>query len=474
MKAAYKKLELKQIRKPRKIKNHSSVRRIGFSFFMVIFIGSILLSMPFSNNAGMKSSYLDHLFTATSATCVTGLVTKVPCQQYNLIGQIIIIVLIQIGGLGFLTLMSLMYVLVRKKLSFSNKLMMQEALNTDSLKDLTHYIKRVIQYTIIFEMTGAICLMFVFIPEFGWLKGIYYSIFHAISAFCNAGFDLLGDSSLCHYVGNVWLNLVIGGLIIAGGLGFVVWIDLRTAWNNYKKTFKRFKFKKFIASLSLHTRIVLIVTLVLTVGGMLGILVLEFNNTKTMGNLPLGQKILASFFQSVTLRTAGFASIDMASLTTATKLLMSMIMFIGGSPAGTAGGIKTVTFAIMILYVRALRKGESQVRVMNRTIGDHIVKRSLTIAMISFSIVISGLFLLSIFENKDFIDLTFEAFSAFATVGLTAGVTPLLTDIGKIIVIILMYIGRIGPITMVLIFAKKYNLKKGKDINYVEERVLIG
>ena len=467
-------MELKYIRKPRKTKNHSSVRRIGFSFLMVIFIGSILLSMPFSNNAGMTGHYLDHLFTATSATCVTGLVTKVPYLQYSLIGQIIIIALIQIGGLGFLTFMSLMYVLIKKRLSFSNKLVMQEALNTDSLKDLTLYIKRVIKYTLFFEITGAICLMFVFIPEFGWIKGIYYGLFHAISAFCNAGFDILGDSSLCHYVGNVWLNLVISGLIIAGGLGFVVWIDLSTAWSHYKKTFKRFRLKKFISSLTLHTRIVLIVSFVLTVVGMLGVFILEFNNTKTIGHLPFEQKILASFFQSVTLRTAGFASIDMASLTTATKFLMSGIMFIGGSPAGTAGGIKTVTFAIMILYIRALRKGENQIRIMNRTISDQIVKRSLTIAIVSFFIATAGLFLLCIFENKDFINLTFEVFSAFATVGLTAGVTPLLSYMGKIVVIILMYIGRIGPITMVLIFAKKYNLKKGKDINYVEERVLIG
>ena len=183
---------------------------------------------------------------------------------------------------------------------------------------------------------------------------------------------------------------------------------------------------------------------------------------------------MASYFQSVTLRTAGFASVDMASLNNATKFLMSAIMFIGGSPAGTAGGIKTVTFAIIVLYIRALRKGENQVHCMNKTISEPIVKRSLTIVLISFSIALTGLFLLSIFENIDFIDLLFEVFSAFATVGLSAGVTPVLTAMGKIVIIILMYIGRIGPITMVLIFARKYNLKKGKDINYVEERVLIG
>lgn len=467
-------MESKQIRRPKKTKNYSPVRRIGFSFFMVIFIGSILLSMPFSNNIGENTEYINHLFTATSATCVTGLVSVVPNQQYTLIGQIIILVLIQVGGLGFLTLMSLMYVLIKKKLSFSNKLVMQEALNTDSLKDLTKYIKSVIKYTAFFELLGAVCLMFVFIPEFGWIKGCYYGLFHSISAFCNAGFDVLGDSSLVQYVGHVWVNFVISGLIIAGGLGFVVWVDLSSVWRKYNKTFKRFKLKRFVSFLSLHTKIVLIATLSLIFVGMLGILILEFNNPETIGSLPVEQKILASYFQSVTLRTAGFATIDMASLNVATKFLMSAIMFIGGSPAGTAGGIKTVTFVIIILYIRALRKGENQVHFMNKTISDPIVKRSLTIVLISFTIALTGLFLLSIFENKEFIDLIFEVFSAFATVGLTAGVTPLLTVMGKIVIIMLMYIGRIGPVTMVLIFARKFNLKKGQDINYVEERVLIG
>lgn len=467
-------MKLKRIHKPKKTKNYSSVRRIGFSFFMVIFIGSVLLTMPFSNQSGQITGYIDHLFTATSATCVTGLVSVVPCQQYTLIGQIIILLLIQIGGLGFLTLMSLMYVLMRKKLSFSNKLVMQEALNTDSLKDLSKYIKSVIKYTIFFEGIGALCLMMVFIPEFGIVKGFYFGVFHSISAFCNAGFDILGSQSLCQYVGNIWINMVISGLIIAGGLGFVVWIDLSTVWKKYKTTYKRFKLKKFISSLTLHTKIVLIMTSILILTGMAGTFILEYSNPDTLGQLPMEEKILASYFQSVTLRTAGFASIDMASLNNATKFLMAAIMFIGGSPAGTAGGIKTVTFAIIVLYIRALRKGENQVHCLNKTISEPIVKRSLTIVLISFSIALTGLFLLSVFENKDFIDLLFEVFSAFATVGLSAGVTPLLTTMGKIVVIILMYIGRIGPITMVLIFARKYNLKKGKDINYVEERVLIG
>ncbi|MGN1182976.1 MAG: TrkH family potassium uptake protein [Faecalibacillus sp.] len=467
-------MEERRIHKPHKVKEYSAVRRIGFSFLMVILIGSILLTMPFSTNKGATGTYLDHLFAATSATCVTGLVTKVTCQEYTFIGQLIIVVLIQIGGLGFLTLMSMMYVLLRKKLTFSNKLVMQEALNKDSLKDLSLYIKRVIKYTAFFEILGAICLSFVFIPEFGPSKGIYYSIFHSISAFCNAGFDVLGDSSLCMYANHIWINLVVCGLIIAGGLGFIVWIDLRTSLTKYQNFYKRFTLKRFLASLSLHTKIVIIITTILIFSGTVGILLLEFHNTATIGSFSFGKKVLASFFQSVTLRTAGFATIDIGALKDATKLLMCIFMFIGGSPAGTAGGIKTVTFAIVFLYIRSLKRGETQVHVMKKTISDQIVKRSLTIAMVSLFIVITGVFALSIVENGEFLDLMFEVFSAFATVGLTAGVTPLLSAIGKVVIIILMYIGRIGPITMVLIFARKYNLKKGKNINYVEERVLIG
>lgn len=465
-------MQRKTLHKQYKKLGISAVRRIGFSFFAVILIGSILLSLPMSHSVHSTSSYLDHLFVATSATCVTGLVTHVTASEYTLFGQIVIILLIQIGGLGFLTLMSMFFVLLKRKLTYANKIVMQEALNRNSLNETGIYIKRVIKYTVCFELIGAICLAFVFIPQFGILKGIYYSLFHAISAFCNAGFDILGNNSLVPYVGNIWINLVICGLIIAGGLGFVVWIDLRYSYLHYKERFKYFKLKKYLQSLSLHTKIVLISTFTLIFGGTLVIFLLEYHNT--LQTLPLSQKILASFFQSVTLRTAGFATVDMASLHQATKFFMSMIMFIGGSPAGTAGGVKTVTFVIGLLYVRASMRGDENIHVFKRTIDDQIVKRVLTIMLISFAIALTGLFILSISEQADFIDLLFEVFSAFATVGLTAGLTPTLTFVGKIVIIILMYIGRIGPITMILIFVRKYNAKKGKDVNYIKEHILIG
>lgn len=466
-------MEAREIHKNHKRKAFYPTRRIAFSFFMVILIGSLLLNLPISNR-GAVAPYIDNLFIATSATCVTGLVPVVVVDQYSIIGQLIIISLIQVGGLGFLTLVSMMYVAFKKKLTYTNKMIMQEALNQSSMATLTNYIKRVIKYTCFFELLGAVLLSIVFIPEYGIVKGIYYSLFHAISAFCNAGFDVLGSQSLIPYQSNVIINLVIAGLIIAGGLGFVVWVDLRMSIRKYRDNFKVFKIKKFLFSLSVHTKIVLIVTTILLASGTLLILALEYNNPLTLGPLSLPDKILASFFQSTTTRTAGFASINMTGLYDSTKFLMSMFMFIGGSPASTAGGIKTVTFALGILYVDALIKGSDEVQIMKKSISPQVVKRALTIALVSFTIAFCGLFILSITEDKPFIDLMFEIFSAFATVGLTAGVTPYLSFIGKIIIIILMYIGRIGPMTMVLVFAKRYSMMKGKGIVYPQSDVLIG
>lgn len=465
-------METVDFHKSKKKKAFSPMRRIAFSFFMVILIGSFLLACSFSNNH--TAPYIDHLFVATSATCVTGLVPFVVADQYTIIGQLIIIMLIQIGGLGFLTLLNMFIYALRKRLTYTNKIIMQEALNQNSMAEIGKYIKRVIKYTAFFEILGAILLSIVFIPEYGWLKGVYYGLWHSISAFCNAGFDILGSNSLISYQSNVLINLTIASLIIAGGLGFVVWIDLRMSWKHYKENFKFFKMKTFFASLSLHTKIVLSSTFVLLLSGTFIFLFLEFNNPGTLEPLSLGDKILASFFQSTTTRTAGFASVDMASLHDSTKLFMSILMFIGGSPAGTAGGIKTVTLVIALMYLYSLQGGRETVTMFKRRIDDMVVKRSLTIAILSFFICTSGLFILSMNEGSDFIDLIFEVFSAFGTVGLSASLTPTLTFFGKIIIIILMFIGRIGPLTMVFVFAKKYKQKKGKDIMYPIGDVLIG
>ena len=456
-----------------KKKHLSSFQLIILGFASVILLGAIILMLPVSSAEGVITPFNQTLFTSTSAVCVTGLAVLDTGSYWSVFGQVVILLLIQIGGLGVVTVAVSVFMLSGRKISLMQRSTMQNAISAHKVGGIVRLTKFILKGTLFIEMAGALALLPVFYHDFG-RKGIWMAVFHSISAFCNAGFDILGNNSMVPYVGNVWINLVICGLIIAGGLGFVVWIDLRLSLIHYREHFKYFKMKRYLESLSLHTKIALISTFVLIFGGMTVIFILEFQNPLTLKSLPFSQKILASFFQSVTLRTAGFATVDMASLHQATKFFMSIIMFIGGSPAGTAGGVKTVTFVIGLLYVRALMRGDENIHVFKRTIDDQIVKRALTIMLISFAIALTGLFILSISEQADFIDLLFEVFSAFATVGLTAGLTPTLTFVGKIVIIILMYIGRIGPITMVLIFVRKYNAKKGKDVNYIKEHILIG
>lgn len=449
-------------------------RQIALSFLAVILIGSILLSLPICNNQA-PTTYLNNLFIATSATCVTGLVPVVTSEQFNILGQLVIIILIQIGGLGFLTFLNLLLIMIKKKISLTNKIVLQEALNQPSLNAIPKFVKSVIKYTFIVEGIGAILLAFVFIPDHGFLRGIYYAIFHAISAFCNAGFDVLGSNSLLGYQTNVMINLVIPGLIIMGGLGFIVWFDVA---ETIKKEFNRpskFNWRHLFNGFSLHTKIVLIMTIILLlIGGVLFYLC-EFYNPDTLGNLNLFDQIQVSFFQSATLRTAGFASVDIASLYPYTKFMMCIFMFIGGSPAGTAGGIKTVTFAISILMVYNIYHGRKEVTAFARRIPKRLIIRSFAIITIGISLAFTSIFILSISENAPFIDIMFEAISAFATVGLSASLTPSLTTIGKIIIIILMYIGRIGPITMIISFARKSYINAGKkEVKYTDGNILLG
>ena len=456
-----------------KKKHLTSFQLIILGFAGVILLGSILLMLPVSSLEKVPTPFHEALFTATSAVCVTGLVVKDSGSYWSVFGQTVILALIQIGGLGVVTVAAAVSLLSGKKISLMQRSTMQDAISAPKVGGIVRLTRFILKGTLLIEAAGAMLLLPVFVSDYG-LKGIWMAAFHSVSAFCNAGFDILGANSLMNYVGDLWVNLVICGLIIAGGLGFVVWIDLRLSLIHYREHFKYFKLKKYLESLSLHTKIVLISSFVLIFGGMAVIFCLEFNNPQTLQPLSLPQKILASFFQSVTLRTAGFATIDMASLHQSTKFFMSVVMFIGGSPAGTAGGVKTVTIVIALLYVRALMRGDDNIHVFKRTIDDQIVKRALTILIVSFTITVVGLFVLSVSENAEFIDLVFEVFSAFATVGLTTGPTPNLTVVGKVIIIIMMYIGRIGPITMVLLFVKKYNSRKGKDVNFVKEHILIG
>ncbi len=445
----------------------SATRKIAFSFIFVILVGSVLLSLPIANK-GAPTSYLNNLFIATSATCVTGLVPVVPVQQYSIFGQVVILLLIQIGGLGFITFISMIFVYA-KKMTLNSKLTLQEALSVTSLHNIPRFLKNVIGYTFLIELIGAILLSIQFTRDYGIIKGMYYGVFHSISAFCNAGFDILGDTSLMSYQTNTLVNLTIASLIILGGLGFYVWFDVA---NKIKAGIQnRFTLRKIWKTLELHSKLVIVVSTVLLGLGTLLVLIFEYHNQ--LEHLSFSKKILCSFFQSVTLRTAGFASINYGALNLCTKVFMCIFMFIGGSPAGTAGGIKTTTLGLIVATAKSSFRGESSIHCFERRIDTDLLKHIVTMLFISILVVFSGILVLSITDPDNFIDLMFEVFSAFGTVGLSANYTMTLSCIGKIAIIILMYIGRIGPMTMMLSFTGRLDINQSKRV-YPKGEILIG
>ena len=448
------------------------------SLIAVIIIGAFLLKLPICNNYPIK--IIDSIFVATSATCVTGLTTIVPIEQFTIIGQVILLALIQIGGIGLMTLISVVIITVGKKLNLSDRIIIKESLNQDSFRGLAKLIKKICIYTFIVEVVGAALLAIRFIPDFGLGKGIWYSIFHSISAFCNAGFDLLGNNSLISYSGDWSICLTIMFLIIIGGLGFTVWDDIITNIKNKKK----------IHNLTVHTKIVLLITAILLLMGTIFTFILECDNMQTMNGDSLGTKILKSAFQSTTLRTAGFYSIPQSELTSVSKLLSICLMFIGGSPASTAGGIKTVTLGVIILLVINYIKGRQEINIFSRKISTNAINRAIVVISISIFIVIMAISMLLITENFEreknmdiqhsedinlsIVDIVFEVVSAFATVGLTLGITTQLSFAGKIIVILLMIIGRLGPITISIALFKKHKEAKQSKAQYPYGNILIG
>ncbi|MBE6024685.1 MAG: Trk family potassium uptake protein [Cellulosilyticum sp.] len=445
-------------------------------FFVVILMASIILMLPISSRSGEMTPFVDSLFTATSAVCVTGLVVVNTLAHWSTFGKIVILCCIQIGGLGFMSLVSMLFIALGRKITLKNRLIMQEALNFDTTAGVVRFTKKIVQGTLIVEGIGALLLAFVFIPEFGWVKGISYSIFHSISAFCNAGFDLIGENSLTPYVGNGLVNLVIMGLIILSGLGFSVWIDTYRMFETKHKAPKHYTWKQAFGKLTLHTKLVWIITGILLVTGFLVIFLFEYTNPNTLGTLTFKEKIYAALFQSVSPRTAGFNTIPLADLTDTSKLYTIMLMFIGGSPAGTAGGIKTVTMGVLVLCAYNTIKGNEQVVVFKKRIPFDIITRALTIVMISFIVIAVVVGILSMTEDFTFMEILFETVSAFATVGTTLGITAGLSLIGKITIIILMFIGRLGPITMaVALMVRRRDQEKNKaDIQYPEEKVMVG
>ncbi len=444
----------------------STTQVIMLSFLVVILIGSALLALPISTKNGKAVPYVDALFTAATSTCVTGLVTLPTVTTWNTFGQIVILLLIQVGGLGIITVMAGFTIALHRKIGLKDSRLISDAFNLTSLSGLASFVKKVIFGTLIIEGLGALFYMTVFIPEFG-AKGIWISIFNSVSAFCNAGIDIIAENSLCNYALNPLINTVTSLLIILGGIGYIVWWDIIRVLKNFRK-----EKIKCLKRLTLHSKIALSATLILVFGGAVAIFILEYNNPLTIANYSFFDKIQVSFFQSITTRTAGFATVPQENLTNATAIICLFLMFVGGSPVGTAGGIKTVTFVVLFATAYAAIKNKNDVSLFNRTLSRQITKKAVAVTSMSFSIVFISTVLLAVVTNAPALDIIYETVSATATVGLSRNLTPYLGFAGKLIIIATMYLGRIGPISLAIAFNS--NKETGNIIKTPTEEISVG
>ncbi|MEW6227952.1 MAG: TrkH family potassium uptake protein [Bacillota bacterium] len=427
-------------------------------FAALILVGGVLLALPVSSRDGEALPFLNALFTSTSAVCVTGLVVVDTYDQYSLFGQIVILCLIQTGGLGIMTVSTLIFLVLGRRVTLRSRLIIQEAMNQLTLEGMVRLIRKVLLVTVIVEGVGAALLAIRWSFDMNIGRAVYYGIFHAVSGFCNAGFDLFGGfRSLIGYRGDIWVNLVMTSLIIIGGLGFTV----------VSEVFAHRKGCRY----SLHTRIVLATTALLIISGTVVIFLLELHNPATLGQLGPVQKVLGAYFQAVTPRTAGFSTLPIGELRSATLLFMIILMFVGASPGSTGGGIKTATFATLLLAVRSVVKGKEDVEAFERRIPHRVVYRALAVSMISLALVIAVTMALSIVRQDGLLPVLFEATSAFGTVGLSMGITPTLSAIGKILVICTMFAGRVGPLTVTAAIASRQH---ANAVRYPEERVMVG
>lgn len=445
-------------------------QQIALSFALVILVGTFLLSLPISNKIpGVP--VIDHLFTVVSAVCVTGLTTVILVNQYTQFGLWVILVVIQIGGLGLMTLIALFVIFLSGKLSISNRLALNEAVNYFDLHDFNHFIRSIMKYTLFFETIGFVLLSFRFVPIFGVNQGLFTALFTSVSAFCNAGLDTLGAVSLQAYVSDPLVNFTVMFLIVVGGLGFGVWFDISQGSKSLLKG--KYTLNYIIKHFKVHTKIAITTSIALIFAGALIIFVAEYGNPTTIGLLSLPDKMMSSLFQSVTTRTAGFATLNMALMKSASLFVIMILMFIGGSPGGTAGGIKTTTFAIMILMITAELRGHKELIVFNRRIPREHFRKAFVVAFMLLTTVTIGIIFLNLTESYDFLSISFEAVSAIATVGLSMGITSGLSSVGKVIIILLMYLGRIGPLTLML-SVNRSGLRKGHELSYPVGDILIG
>ena len=443
-----------------KNKSFSPYMTILLSFMVVTILGGILLSLPISMRYGKSVKLIDGFFIATSAICVTGLSSIDIGSVYNIFGQMVILVLIQLGGLGVITFTSVIIIMISKKIGYYTKKIVQEDINIDTTFKIEEYVKKVILSVIVIEFIGTVILFFEFIKKFGFLKAVYYSFFHSVSAFCNAGFSLFSDN-LYGFKNSFIINMTIPLLIFLGGIGFSTILN---CYNVLRKKEKR---------LTSTTKLSIKISIFLVIIGMIAMLILEYSNKSTIGNLSFGQKLEASFFQSVTTRTAGFNTISILGLKRSTSLLFVILMFIGASPGSTGGGIKTTTIGLIILGTLAILKNKDTIEYDKRSVSWRIYSKAITVLFISLIYTTICVFLLILFErNKNLLDLVFEVFSAFGTVGLSRNLTPSLADISKFILIVTMFVGRVGPLTIALALSKS-NLKKGR-YTYPQENILIG
>lgn len=432
-------------------------RFIILTFLLIIIIGGILLSLPISSKSGKFTNPIDALFTANSATCVTGLVVVDTGTHYSFFGQIVILILIQIGGLSYMTIFTFLALLLGRKIPLLDRIILKESINFFSVGGIIKLARRILFIVLIFEGVGAVILASVFVKDYGILTGLFYGIFHSVSAFCNAGFDLLGNFiSLTNYKGDILLNITFILLIITGGIGFGVISEII----DFHKSKK----------LSLHTKLVLTVTAILIVSGTVLIFLFESNNLSTLKPLTIKEKILTSIFQAVTPRTAGFNTINIGYLNLSTLILLILFMFIGASPGGTGGGIKTSTFAIILMNIKNTIKGREGVTIYDRCVDSSTVKKSYLIFTASIFLIFLSTFLLSITEKFGLINILFEVTSAFGTVGLSTGITPYLSPFGKIIIMFTMFVGRVG----ILSILTSISVKKPQRTYLPEDKVMVG
>ncbi len=460
------------VRWKRLMRKLNTSQMIAGGFLALILTGGLILWLPFCAAPGETTTFSDAMFTAVTSVCITGLVTVTTATHWSVIGKVVILLLIQAGGIGVISMGSLVFLTLRKKLSMRSSKMIRESYNLEQMSDMGGLVKRVVLCVFGAELLGAVLYAFAFVPRFGWGRGLAQAGFTAVSAFCNAGIDILGDNSLASYVGDPLINLTTMGLIIVAGLGFNVW------WDVGRRVIMVFRRKlspgRMFKTLHLQSKLVLVTTAILLVGGGVLIFLMEYNNPRTMADMPLGTKVMASAFQSVTTRTAGFFTIDQAAFSNGTVLLCLILMFIGGSPMGTAGGVKTTTVAVLWMSVVTMIKGRSGIEFCGREIRNHYVRSAMVIVVMGFFTLAAACILLSaVMPGRELTDIVYELTSAMGTVGLSRNLTPQLTTAGKWIVMAVMYLGRIGPITLGTAVLVKSQRRPG-NVHLAQEDIMIG